>query len=96
MMRRRDLEAKMRTYADYVRAREWIRDGLASLPRLLFVVPDTGQERRVSEAALASLAELTLRVLVTTAGHIATADPFAPIWQQASPSVIEIRQALWM
>jgi len=36
VLRRCDLEAKMRTYAEYVRAREWMKDGLASLPRLLF------------------------------------------------------------
>lgn len=94
-MRRRDLEAKMRTYADYVRAREWVKDGLASLPRLLFVVPDTGQERRVSEAVQASLAKLPLRILVTTAGHVAAAGPFAPIWRPVFPATGETRQTMW-
>lgn len=94
-MRRRDLEAKMRTYADYVRAREWVKDGLPSLPRLLFVVPDTGQERRVSEAARISLADLPLRILVTTAGHIASADPFAPLWRPVFPLMSEMRQTMW-
>lgn len=95
-MRRRDLEAKMRTYAEYVRSREWVKDGLASLPRLLFVVPDTGQEQRVSEAARTSLADLPLRILVTTAGHIASADPLAPIWRQVSSLAGETRQAMWV
>lgn len=94
-MRRRDLEAKMRTYADYMRAREWVKDGLASLPRLLFVVPDTGQERRVSEAAHVSLANLPLPILVTTAGHLAVADPFAPIWRPVFPLSSETRQTMW-
>lgn len=94
-MRRRDLEAKMRTYADYVRAREWVKDGLTNLPRLLFVVPDTGQEQRVSDAVRTSLANLPLHVLVTTAGHIASADPFAPIWRPVFPLMSEMRQEMW-
>ena len=85
----------MRTYADYMRAREWMKDGLASMPRLLFVVPDTGQERRVSEAARTSLADLPLHVLVTTAGHIASADPFTAIWRPVFPLASETRQAMW-
>jgi len=95
-MRRRDLEAKMRTYAEYVRSREWFKDGLTSLPRLLFVVPDTGQEQRVSEAARVTLVGLPLRVLVTTTGHLATADPFAPIWRPVFPLASEARQAMWV
>ena len=94
-MRRRDLEAKMRTYAEYVRSREWFKDGRASLPRLLFVVPDTGQERRISEAARTSLADLPLHVLVTTAGHIASADPFTAIWRPVFPLASETRRAMW-
>ena len=94
-MRRRDLEAKMRTYAEYVRSREWFKDGRASLPRLLFVVPDTGQERRISEAARTSLADLPLHVLVTTAGHIASSDPFESIWRPVFPLASETRRAMW-
>jgi DNA-binding MarR family transcriptional regulator len=86
-MRRHDLEAKMGAYADYLRAREWVKDGFgrAALPRLLFVVPDSEQERRVAEACVARLGAYRLRVLVTTTGRVEAASPYAPIWRQVFP-----------
>jgi DNA-binding MarR family transcriptional regulator len=89
-MRRHDLCAKMGAYADYLRSREWMTSGsgmggMAALPRVLFVVPDGEQERRVAAACASQLAGYPLRVLVTTAGHMAAASPYGPIWRQVYP-----------
>ncbi len=58
-MSRRDLEAKMNAYSHYVRSREWHREGAHTLPILLFVVPDKGQEERVVQAVVKALANRT-------------------------------------
>jgi hypothetical protein len=84
-MHRHDLEAKMGAYAAYLRSREWVKDGRAALPRLLFVVPDREQERRVAEACVSCLGRYTLCVLVTTAGQLAAASPYGAIWRQVYP-----------
>jgi len=98
-MNQRDLARKMGAYADYAASKEWAAHGYAALPRLLFIVPETTQERRVREACVEQLAGTRLRVLVTTAAHLSAATPFGPIWRQILPIVPEgeqaARRALW-
>ena len=79
-MSRRDLEAKMRAYAHYVRCREWTREGSQQLPLLLFVVPDKGQEERVRHAVTKELAQGGLSVYTTTATRVDEQGPLAAIW----------------
>jgi DNA-binding MarR family transcriptional regulator len=102
-MHRHDLCAKMGAYADYLRSREWMTSGsgMAALPRVLFVVPDSEQERRVAEACASQLAGYPLHVLVTTAGHVAAGSPYGPIWRQVYPpsklsQEVQARTMLWM
>ncbi len=92
-MNRRDLERKMAAYRDYWFSREWAAEGLATLPRLLFIVPEHGQEERVREACVAALAGVRLRVLVTTAAHLQTGTPAGPIWRQLLPALPPHEQA---
>jgi len=92
-MGRRDLARKMSAYAAYWASKEWAADGYAALPRLLFIVPETGQETRVRAACVENLAAARLRVLVTTAAHLSAATPFGPIWRQILPIVPEGEQA---
>jgi DNA-binding MarR family transcriptional regulator len=100
-MNRRDLSRKMASYRDYWHARAWAAEGLTALPRLLFIVPEHGQEERVREACFAvlSVAGVRLRVLVTTAAHLQASGPYGPIWRQVFPELAEgersIRRALW-
>ncbi len=72
---------------------------MAALPRLLFIVPDGGQERRVREACMELLEETRLRMLVTTAAHMEAETPFGCIWRQILPILSEEeqskRRALW-
>jgi hypothetical protein len=46
----RDLTIKFTSYAHYIASREWAREG-ARLPKLLCVVPDISQERRMQRVA---------------------------------------------
>ncbi|SRR5579875_1020377 len=100
-MNRRDLSRKMAAYRDYWNAREWAAEGLASLPRLLFIVPEHGQEDRLRAACCAMLAGVRLRVLVTTAAHSEAETPCGRVWRQVWPlpereeSEREKRRMLW-
>ena len=98
-MGRRDLARKMSAYAAYWASKEWAADGYAALPRLLFIVPETGQEARVREACVERLAGARLRVLATTVAHLEAATPFGRIWRQLLPVLPEgeqaERRALW-
>ncbi len=84
-MGRRDLEAKMQSYATYIAAKAWIPEGMHSLPSLLFVVPDTGQEMRIQEVVRAVLSDTSLHVLSTTAAHVRAYTPFGMIWRRILP-----------
>ena len=84
-MGRRDLEAKMQSYATYIAAKAWVTEGMSSLPYLLFVVPDTGQEMRIQEIAQAVLSGTSLHVLSTTAAHVRAYSPFGAIWRWILP-----------
>ncbi len=78
-MGRRDLEAKFQSYAQYCQSKAWAADGLRFLPHLLFIVPDTGQEARVTAAA--TLVQTPgLHVYVTTAGHVRSKGFLSAIW----------------
>ena len=94
-MGRRDLDHNRSAYAASWDSKEWIADSYAALPRFLFIVPETTQERRVREACV----EARLRVLVTTAAHLQAATLSGPIWRQILPIVPEgeqaARRALW-
>jgi hypothetical protein len=84
-MGRRDLEAKMQSYATYIAAKAWMSEGVRSLPYLLFVVPDTGQEMRIQEVARAVLSGTPLHMLSTTAAHVQIYSPFGAIWRWLLP-----------
>ena len=84
-MGRRDLEAKMQSYATYIAAKAWMVEGMRSLPYLLFVVPDTGQEMRIQEVARAVLSGTSLHVLSTSAAHVQAYSPFGAIWRCILP-----------
>lgn len=92
-MNRRDLEQKMQAYADYWQSKAWASEGRIALPRLLFIVPDTQQETRVRTVTQDKLANVRLRVLVTTAAHFKTYTPYGRIWRQILPNLPESEQA---
>ena len=84
-MGRRDLEAKMQSYATYIAAKAWMSESVRSLPYLLFVVPDTGQEMRIQEVARAVLSDTSLHILSTTVAHVRAYSPFGAIWRRILP-----------
>jgi len=86
-MNQRDLDRKLGAYAAYWESKEWAADGYAALPRLLFIVQETGQERRVREACAEQHSGARLRVLVTTAAHLDAATPFGRVWRQVWPEL---------
>lgn len=98
-MKGHDLKRKMGAFAAYWESKEWVADGYANLPRLLFIVPDPGQEQRVREACRKKLVGAQLRVLTTTEAHLEAQTPFGHIWRQAWPelpmSEQSRRRALW-
>ncbi len=81
----RNLAAKLHEYQRVVRGREWVRYDTRTVPLLLFVVPDSGQERRVVQIVRRILANSGITVRSTTANRLATYGPLAPIWFQALP-----------
>ena len=52
----RDLSIKFTAYEHFVTSRAWVREE-ARVPRLVCVVPDIAQEKRVRRVAHASLAQ---------------------------------------
>jgi hypothetical protein len=83
----RNLAAKLYEYQRVVRGREWVRYDTRTVPLLLFVVPDSGQERRVVQIVRRILTNTGLTVRSTTANRLATYGPLAPIWFQALPTL---------
>ena len=78
----RDLATKFASYAQYIDSREWARER-SVLPRLLCIVPDIAQERRVQRVAQASLVHPPEPVLWTTTVVLLNEyGPLAPIWLQ--------------
>lgn len=88
-MSRRDLEIKMNAYEQYIRSREWAREGARTLPILFCVVPEKGQEERIAQAAVTQLSHTALIVRTTTIGLLDHYGPLAAIWQQALPQESE-------
>ena len=81
----RDLAVKFDSYAHYVLSREWAREHVV-LPRLVCVVPDIAQERRMMRVAQAKLAHVPGLVLsLTTASLLAEYGPLAAIWVRVIP-----------
>jgi hypothetical protein len=83
----RNLAAKLHEYQRVVRGREWVRYDTRTVPLLLFVVPDSGQERRVVQVVRRILTNSGITVRSTTANRLATCGPLAPIWFQALPAL---------
>ena len=81
-MNARDLAEKFDAYTHYAALREWARER-ATLPRLLCVVPDIAQERRMQRVAQARLTSTPGPVLWTTTEVLLKAEgPIAPIWMR--------------
>jgi Replication-relaxation len=81
----RDLVAKLRTYAQYVASREWFKQE-ASLPLLLVVTPNSGQERRLARVATATLTDRCgLIIRTTTLTRLHEQGLLGPIWDQVLP-----------
>lgn len=84
-MNARDLAIKFVSYAQYLASREWAKEHSA-LPRLVCVVPDIAQERRMDCVAQAKLAHLReIGVWMTTDGLLSQHGPLAPIWSHSIP-----------
>ena len=78
----RDLSVKFTSYAHFIASREWPRED-ARLPRLLYVVPDITQERRMRRVAQARLTSPPGLVLWTTTEMLLSEyGPLSPIWLQ--------------
>ena len=76
----RDLSIKFTAYEHFVTSRAWVREE-ARVPRLVCVVPDIAQEKRVRRVAHARLAHTSgLVVCTTTEVLLNEHGPRAPIW----------------
>jgi predicted transcriptional regulator len=76
----RDLSIKFTAYEHFVTSREWVKED-AKVPRLLCVVPDIAQEKRVRRVAHARLTHTSgLVVCTTTEVLLNEHGPRAPIW----------------
>ena len=84
-MNARDLAIKFASYAQYITSREWANER-STLPRLVWIVPDIAQERRMHPVAQARLAHLHgVEVWTATEGLLHEHGPIAPIWLQVNP-----------
>ena len=84
-MNARDFAVKFTSYAHYIDSREWARED-ARLPRLLCVVPDISQERRMQRVAQTRVMSSTGLVLWTTTDVLLSKyGPLSPIWLQGMP-----------
>jgi DNA-binding MarR family transcriptional regulator len=80
-----DLATKCTTYARYVASREWFKQE-ATMPFLLVVTPDPGQERRFGRVARATLTdECGLIIRTTTLTRMHEQGLLGPIWNQVLP-----------
>jgi predicted transcriptional regulator len=76
----RDLSIKFTAYEHFVTSREWAREE-ARVPRLVCVVPDIAQEKRVRRVAHTRLAHTSGFVVCTTTEVLLNEHgPLAPIW----------------
>jgi hypothetical protein len=90
------LTAKLRTYAQYLRSREWAREQRA-LPLLLIVTPEPSQERRIRQL-YAMVTAPGLRLFTTTATRLTDHNLLDPIWLpiHADPSTSEQVRHSWL
>jgi DNA-binding MarR family transcriptional regulator len=81
-MSSRDLAIKCRTYEQYLDSREWFKQE-ATLPFLLVVTPDPGQERRLGLVVTATLTD-SCRLIIrsTTLTRVHEQGLLGPIWDQ--------------
>jgi Replication-relaxation len=93
-MNARDLSIKFASYTHYVATREWARES-ARLPRLLCIVPDIAQERRIQRVAQASLTPPSgLALWTTTEVLLNERGPLAPIWLPGMPQGSQAAQLM--
>jgi hypothetical protein len=84
-MNARDLAVKFTSYAQYLASREWAIEH-STLPRLVCVVPDIAQERRMHHVAQTKLAHIRgVEVLMTTEELLNDYGSHAPIWSRSIP-----------
>jgi hypothetical protein len=84
-MNARDLAVKFASYEQYLASREWAIEHSA-LPRLVCVVPDIAQERRMQRVAQTKLAHIRgVEVLTTTEELLNEYGSHAPIWSRSIP-----------
>jgi len=81
----RDLAVKIRTYGQYVASREWFKQE-ATLPTLLVVTPEPGQEMRLGRVATSTLTDRCgLIIRTTTFTRVREQGLLGPIWDQVLP-----------
>jgi hypothetical protein len=84
-MSSRDLAVKCRTFAQYVASRGWFKQE-ATLPLLLVVTPDPGQERGLGREVTATLIDsCELIIRTTTLTRVHEQGLLGPIWDQVLP-----------
>src|SRR5207248_5468191 len=84
-MNARDLAVKFASYEQYLASREWVNEHSA-LPRLVCVVPDIAQERRMHHVAQTKLAQIRgVEILTTTEELLNDYGSHAPIWSRSIP-----------
>jgi len=84
-MSSRDLAVKCRIYAQYVSSRGWFKQE-GTLPLLLVVTPDPGQERRLGRVTMAILTDgCGLIIRTTTSTRVREQGLLGPIWDQVLP-----------
>ncbi len=85
-MSARDLAIKCKSYANYVASREWFKRE-PTLPLLLAVTPDLGQEMRFGRVATATLSDKCgLIIRTTTLTRVSEQGLLSPIWDQILPN----------
>jgi DNA-binding MarR family transcriptional regulator/predicted transcriptional regulator len=92
-MRLHHLTTKFQAYVQYVRARQYLKEG-PTLPLLLLMTPHVGQEQRIHRVALATSRAEGLHIRTTTHALLAARGPLAPIWLPLSEDGTSQRQSL--
>jgi protein involved in plasmid replication-relaxation len=99
----RDLAIKFASYAQYIASREWANEHSA-LPRIVCVVPDIAQERRMHRVAQTRLVHIRgVEVWTTTEELLNEHEPLVSIWSRCTPqqrgqaahSIDSLRQCLF-
>ncbi len=81
-MQQAGLTRKLQAYVRYARSRAWVREGLQSLPLLLFVVPEKSQEDKICRLLREVGVQAGLRARTTTQTRLDRAGgALAAIWR---------------